>query len=269
MGNRLQFSWSRKERLTRMNKIEESTRPVKLRGVGDGFRLTLLPDHPFEELEKEIVTVFDRLRQLARGARVEIDTGDGGNMALVTRIGEFLKEKYAVGSVSEASEKPAKAEPAEEVAAPEIKRAESPEKRSSLEARVRKRDVDKSWEHRKSDVTMLAGRVRSGQKVSARKHVLILGDVNPGAEIIAGGDIIVMGRLCGTAIAGHPGNEEAIILALDFRPTQVQIGGCVAAGFPSTPSEKAEFAHVEEGGIVVDDYLGKNPFSRMPWPKAR
>ena len=46
----------------------------------------------------------------------------------------------------------------------------------------------------------------------------------------AGGDILVIGSLCGTAAAGQTDNRDAIILALDFRPIQVKIGSVVAAG---------------------------------------
>ena len=218
---------------------------MKLKGVGDSFWVTLDPGEPAELLKEEAGKLFSRLKHLAVNARVVIDTG-GGHDHLVDAVGNYLKKEYDVGLVSKPPEKP-----------------------SPAEARVRQRDADRSWEHRKSDVLMMAGRVRSGQKVTAKKHLVIMGDVNPGAEIVAGGDILVMGRLCGTAVAGAPSDTSAIILALDFRPTQVQIGGFVAAGFPATPSKVAEFAHVEEGGIVVDDYLGNNPFGRMPWPKVR
>jgi septum site-determining protein MinC len=105
--------------------------------------------------------------------------------------------------------------------------------------------------------------------VTARKHLLILGDVNPGGEVVAGGDILVIGSLCGTASAGQPDNLDAIVLALDFRPTQVQIGGFVAAGLPDSPGKITEFAHLENGAIMVEDYLKAAPFGRLPWPQVR
>jgi septum site-determining protein MinC len=116
---------------------------------------------------------------------------------------------------------------------------------------------------------MLTGRVRSGQKVTARRHLVILGDVNPGGEVVAGGDILVMGALGGTAAAGQPDRQASIILALDFRPTQIQIGPVVAAGLPASPRKFPEYAYMEGGNIVVEDYLEANPFGRMPWPEVR
>ena len=116
---------------------------------------------------------------------------------------------------------------------------------------------------------MIAGRVRSGQKIETKKHLLVLGDLNPGAELIAGGDIIIMGSLKGKASAGQPDKEDTIIMALEFRPTQIQIGGFVAAGIPDTSGKKPEFAFIENNAIVVDDYIKNNPFSRLAWPEVR
>ena len=138
-----------------------------------------------------------------------------------------------------------------------------------LEKPFMKKHAPTAIAQHRSDSLILSGRVRSGQSVQAKKHLVILGDVNPGCELIAGGDILVFGSLLGTASAGQPDNLAAIILALDFRPLQVSIGGIVAAGLPTTNTGVPEFAHFENGGIVVDDYLAANPFKRLPWPEIR
>ncbi len=126
----------------------------------------------------------------------------------------------------------------------------------------------KPWMFHRSDVLMLKGRIRSGQKVESKKHIIIAGDVNPGAEISAGGDIIVLGRLKGKVHAGYPDNEDAIIFALEFNPTQIQISGTSAVGADETPGKKAEYASIEKNRIVVQDYLKANPFATIPWPEA-
>ncbi len=221
--------------------------PVKLKGVGDSLWVTLDPAQSEDILKTELHKLFGRLKHLAVNARVIIDPGEmQGNDNLVERLGHYLKETYDVGHVTG-----------------------PPPKRSASQERKRRRDVSHSWQHRGSDVLMLAGRVRSGQKVSTKKHLVVLGDVNPGAEIIAGGDILVMGRLLGTALAGQPENEDAIILALEFRPTQIQIGGYVAAGINASALKAAEYAYIDEGVVIVEEYLGANPFSRLQWPEVR
>lgn len=218
-----------------------------MKGVGDSLWVTLDAAQPLVAICSELKNLFERMGNLAANARVVIDTGDlGGSEALIRELEGFLKESFSVASVSG-----------------------PPGNRTRAEDRMRKRDMDRSWQYYRSDVLMLSGRVRSGQKVAARKHVLILGDVNPGAQVSAGGDILVLGSLGGAASAGQPDNTESIILALDFRPTQIQIADIVAAGLPPTPERTAEYARVEDGRIVVEDYLAARPFSRLPWPEVR
>ena len=65
--------------------------------------------------------------------------------------------------------------------------------------------------------------LRSGYRVVHEGHVIVMGDVNPGAEIIAGGSIIIWGRLSGVVHAGAEGDENAVICALDMSPTQLRI----------------------------------------------
>ncbi len=233
-----------------MQKDEKKRPAAKLKGVGDSLWVTIDASRSEEEIKEDIHTVFQRLNHLAVGARVVIDAGEKKeNDTLFNLVEQFLKDKFQVGSVS---------------LPPQVRR-----KRADAENRVRQRDLDRSWYQYSSDVLMLAGRVRSGQKINARKHLLLMGDVNPGGEVIAGGDIIILGNLRGTAWAGQSGNEDSIILAFDFRPTQVQIAGYVAAGTSESPGKNPEFAHVENGTIIVEDYIEANPFGRLPWPKVR
>ncbi len=220
---------------------------VKLKGVGDDIWVTLDPSQPVDLLREELTKIFARLKHIAFQARVVLDPGTPkGYEDLIEELSAFLKETFGVGFVS----RPAK-------------------KRSVKEEIARKRDVNRSWKHHRSDVLMLTGRVRSGQKVTTKKHLIIMGDLNPGAEVVAGGDILIMGSMRGKAAAGQPNNDDSIILALDFRPTQIQIGEYVAAGLKSSSRSVAEFASIRNDTIVVADYLAENPFKRVPWPEVR
>lgn len=66
--------------------------------------------------------------------------------------------------------------------------------------------------------------IRSGQSISSDGNIIVIGDINPGAEIIAKGDITVWGVLGGIAHAGSDGNNYAIIRALKLNPVQIRIG---------------------------------------------
>ncbi|MFP4348529.1 MAG: septum site-determining protein MinC [Thermodesulfobacteriota bacterium] len=228
---------------------------VRLKGVGNSLCVMLDPMTPAEHLRTELEKLFTGLKDEVENAKVTIDVGaPEGYDELIDELGRYLKDAFKVGSVERARRKK-----------PRSRRIAA----ESKVDRLRRRDMERSWHDYRTDVLMLTGRVRSGQKVTARKHLLILGDVNPGAEVMAGGDILIMGSLLGTAIAGHPEGDGNIILALDFRPTQVQIGSYVAAGLPASPVKVTEFAHVENGNIVVENYLEANPFGRLPWPQVR
>lgn len=220
--------------------------PVRLKGVGDGFWITVDPNAPEKEIKEQLTLLFQRLRHLAINSRITLDLGGAtGCEELVDRLTLFLKETFSVGVVTL-----------------------PPEKRSVPVERIRQRDLSRSWNHHKSDVLMLQGRVRSGQKIEARRHIVIMGNVNPGAEILAGGHVIVLGRLRGRVHAGRPQDETAIVIALEFRPTHVQIGGVSASGLDDGAHEHAEIAVVEKGRIVVSNYLETNLFDALPWPEV-
>jgi septum site-determining protein MinC len=82
--------------------------------------------------------------------------------------------------------------------------------------------------------------LRSGQKVVYSGNVVVLGDVNPGAEIEAQGDVVVLGRLRGQAHAGCSGRDEATVLALAMQPTRLCIAGC--AWVPESNGKRAKEA---------------------------
>jgi septum site-determining protein MinC len=224
----------------------DSSAPVRLKGVGDGFWITLDPSHPENVLKSEIDKLFKNLKHLTINASVVIDVKDAkGHDDLIENIRSYLIKTFDVAKVSM-----------------------PPEKRSIPTERIRQRDLSKGWNHHRSEVLMLRGRVRSGQKIESKKHVVIAGDVNPGSEIRAGGDVIVLGRLAGKVHAGYPKDETAIIFALEFKPTQVKIGEIAAAGINEDFCAKPEYACVEDDGIVVKDYMKTNPFRKLPWPEA-
>lgn len=71
------------------------------------------------------------------------------------------------------------------------------------------------------------GTLRSGQVIECETSLIVLGDVNPGAKIIAKGNIVVLGSLRGNAYAGASGNDKSFIAALDMDPVQLKIGNVI------------------------------------------
>ncbi len=110
-------------------------------------------------------------------------------------------------------------------------------------------------EAEKKDRLLIVDRpLRSGQKVEHGGDVLVLGDVNKDAQVVAVGNIIIMGALRGIAIAGALGDENAVVVALKMEPQQIRIGKKIAI---SEDSERVspgypEVARVEDGMIVLE-----------------
>jgi septum site-determining protein MinC len=114
-------------------------------------------------------------------------------------------------------------------------------------------------EEREPETRVVVGPVRSGVILEHRGHLIVFGDVNPGAEVRAEGNIVVLGRLRGTAHAGI-GSDAAFILALRLQPQQLRISRTVArASDTDRPGADPEIAHVVGGTIIVERYLGRLP----------
>ncbi len=105
-------------------------------------------------------------------------------------------------------------------------------------------------------VLYLRQTLRSGQVVSHSGHLVVVGDVNPGAEILAEGDITVWGSLRGIAHAGIGGNVHSEIRALNLQPVQIRIANAIARS-PDRPrvhftsSTGPEVAKIVDGKIRV------------------
>ena len=101
--------------------------------------------------------------------------------------------------------------------------------------------------------------LRSGASIRFEGDITLFGDVNPGAQVVAAGNIIVLGALKGLAHAGATGAEDAFILGFDLSPTQLRIGRKIAIPPERKPGRtgiEPEIARVEDGQIVIAPYRG-------------
>ncbi len=110
---------------------------------------------------------------------------------------------------------------------------------------------------KKNLTTFHKGSVRSGQSIRFPGSIVVIGDVNPGGELIAEGNIIVLGILKGLAHAGCSGSHDCFVAALNMRPTQLRIAELIAC-FPeeeqkSTPTP--QYAYVNDNQIFVEPLL--------------
>ncbi len=102
------------------------------------------------------------------------------------------------------------------------------------------------------------GTVRSGQLINFEGNIVVIGDVNPGGEVVAAGNVVVMGSLRGIVHAGADGNKEAVVAALNLQPTQLRIADIITR----PPDEKEvknspipEIAYIKEDRVYIESYL--------------
>ncbi len=109
--------------------------------------------------------------------------------------------------------------------------------------------------HPDGDAAMLVRKtLRSGVIVEYSGHVVVIGDVNPGAQIIAGGDVVVWGKLLGVVHAGAGGNESAVVCALDLSPTQLRIASSISVAPKRRGKPHPETARLENGQVVAQTW---------------
>ena len=105
------------------------------------------------------------------------------------------------------------------------------------------------------------GTLRSGQVLKCDTSIVIIGDVNPGAKIIAKGNIVILGSLKGNAYAGAAGDESCFVTALDMDPVQIKIGNVIGRSADRGPWEAIRNRHrtmdpqialVSKGNIMIE-----------------
>lgn len=104
-----------------------------------------------------------------------------------------------------------------------------------------------------SETKFHRGSLRSGQKLESEGSIVIIGDVNSGAEVMASDNIIVLGTLRGLAHAGAKGNKQAIIAAGLIDTVQIRIANIVKEiDRDEEPLHKQSYVSVVYDEIVID-----------------
>ena len=103
---------------------------------------------------------------------------------------------------------------------------------------------------------------RSGELINYPGNVVVMSDVNPGAQIYAGGDIVVYGRLRGFCHAGSPNNTEAVITALSLETNLLSIASINGTSIqdhtkPNLARPTPKIAFLKRGSVFVAPYIGR------------
>ncbi|WP_221277355.1 septum site-determining protein MinC [Anoxybacteroides tepidamans] len=126
----------------------------------------------------------------------------------------------------------------------------------SIDSNVMTKEEALKWKQ-KTEIVSVAKIVRSGQVLHVHGDLLLIGDVNPGGTVIAGGNIFILGALRGIAHAGCYGNKEAVIAASIMKPTQLRISDVMnrAPDYKTEERNEMECAYIDDTGQIVVDRL--------------
>lgn len=251
---------------------------IAIKGTRNGLLLTLEPETPFSELLHALADRLAEAPAFFRGAALSVDTSRrmlrvservqledllahyqmsilplGQMLPAVTSrsTGQRDGKTITLSPLEDTSVSPTAASSPQVPASP-LLTPTSPAGEQEAQAR----DLREA-----TDTLFLRRTVRSGQAIHHASNVVVLGDVNPGAEIVAGGDIIVWGVLRGMVHAGYPENEQALVCALQLAPVQLRIAHLLSRppeGFETQP--RPEVAMIRQGRIVVETWVnGRAP----------
>jgi len=231
---------------------------ISFKGTREGLSVTL-GEGEWREVMNELAVQLARpqAQSFFRGARVLLETGH--RSIDVTQIEELiaLLSQYdmILGSVlGERHTQEAFDQVRASIPPPEI----PPEDKTPAPASIALPSLGPETPSDGMAALLIHRTVRSGQRYRYAGTIIVIGDVNPGAELIADGDIVVWGKLRGVVHSGANGNDNALISALVLAPTQLRIGKFIARA----PDDKrprnapAEIARVRNGNIELEPWNG-------------
>ncbi|MCZ6679386.1 MAG: septum site-determining protein MinC [Candidatus Poribacteria bacterium] len=222
---------------------------VELKGYRDGLRLIIDPEASMDRIQLAIVDRMANLGNSLAGMGLNIDIGDRSlSDEELTHLSNLLHKNYGLDIkrvIRESDDQTPIAEDLRIIGAPALHQEEHA--------------IDNQFSPEHEETLFLRNTLRSGQvERFLEGNIVILGDVNPGAEVTAAGDIIVLGALRGVAHAGALGNTSSVIIALNLLPTQLRIGRFITRP-PAGGKRKrrqAEVARVNGESITVEEFNG-------------
>ena len=216
---------------------------IKIKGIREGILVTL-GEGEWPELEHALLVHIDEQGDFLKGAQLTLDIGNQIlKAAELGHLRDILSDRgVTLRALLSHS-------PSTEIAAQDL----------GLATRLSKPRRDRTTRpldtKLSGDEAVLVHRtLRSGHNINYFGHVIVVGDVNPGAEIVAGGNIVVWGRLRGTVHAGADGNKNAIICALNLTPTQLRIADQISVMPTQKKKTGPEVARLVDNRVIAEPW---------------
>jgi septum site-determining protein MinC len=221
---------------------------LTVKGIQNGLLITL-PAGEWSNVTAQLLETVAAQDDFFRGARLTVQMEDRALGAaelgsLRSALAEHEVTLWAIISTSEATQS----------AAADLGLSRDLETRRSEDD-----DIPVDTQLSGEEAVLLQRTLRSGHSVRHPGHVVVIGDINPGAEIIAGGHVVVWGRLRGVVHAGAAGDESAMVCALDLAPTQLRIAGHITVSPSRRGKPKPERAFIRDDQLIAEPWqVGRN-----------
>ena len=220
---------------------------IQIKGIREGLLITL-PDGQWIEARDALVKHIEEQGDFLRGGRLALDVGNQTlGVVELSNLRDMISEK-GISLWAVLSNSPKTIQTAQSLGLAT---------RLSKPAPEREPKAPDTRLHDGEAAVVLKKTLRSGYRIEYPGHVVVIGDVNPGAEIVAGGDVVVWGRLRGVVHAGADGDEKASVCALDLSPTQLRIAGQIALAPQRRGKPQPEVAYLENGRVVAESWNQK------------
>jgi len=215
---------------------------VQIKGIRDGL-LVSLGDAGWPVIHRALLERIEQQPAFFQGARLALDVGNQAlKSAELTVLRDQLSERgimlWAVVSNSPLTENTAQLLGL----ATRIHKAARPQE---LQTAKGIDDETALWVNKT---------LRSGTRIEFAGHIVVFGDVNPGAEVIAGGSVIIWGRLRGVVHAGAQGNRQAVVCALDLSPTQLRVAEEIAVAPERSSKPQPEIVRIKDGQLQAEPW---------------
>ncbi|HKJ38219.1 MAG TPA: septum site-determining protein MinC [Anaerolineales bacterium] len=224
--------------------MDETNSLIQIKGLRDGL-LVSLSDASWDEQLAVLISRVDAQPSFFQGARLALDVS-----SQVLHVDELvdLRDKLSERGISlwaVISESPTTEQTSQLLGL--ATRISKPRPQES-----RKFAVDDLGE---GTALFIERTLRSGTRIEFAGHVVVLGDVNPGAEIVARGNIIIWGRLRGVAHAGAKNDRETVVCALDLSPMQLRIADETLSAIVPRSKPTPQLARIDEKGkLLVENW---------------
>lgn len=228
-------------------------REVAIKGVRQGILLVLPEEKDWDAVCGELDAKLTAAQGLIAGSKAQVDVGDRQvSQEQLGQLTEHLRKRFALETAALIGTHHTARTAAEALGLSMT--ATSPAMPPERTKVVQGPSAPEGPVQPPNNALYMRQTIRSGQSVRHDGTIVICGDVNPGAEVIATGDIIVFGTLRGVAHAGAAGDEDCQIIAINLRPTQIRIAGYIARS-PDTAapplSKYPEVARVQDSEIHI------------------